>query len=77
MHHYFKAVMTNGNKQTFNQLRNLYRNAELADEKYKILHAMGYCQNPNVVESVLDFALSYEVPPQDSIITLTSMASNR
>ena len=36
-----------------------------------------YSQDPNVVAQVLEFALSMEVPPQDSIVTLTSVASNR
>lgn len=73
----FKAVMTNGNRQTFNQMKSLYRNAELAEEKNRILHAMGYCHDPNIVETVLEFAVSMEVPPQDSVVTISSVASNR
>ena len=73
----YKAVMTIGTRQTFNQMKNLYRNAELAEEKNRILHALGYSQEPNVVAQVLEFALSVEVPPQDSIVTLSSVASNR
>ena len=38
----YKAVMTNGTRQTFNQMKTLYRNAELAEEKNRILLAMGY-----------------------------------
>ena len=73
----YKAVMTNATRQTFNQMKSLYRNAELAEEKNRILLAMGYSQEPNVVAQVLEFALSMEVPPQDSIVTLSSVASNR
>ena len=73
----YKAVMTNGTRQTFNQMKNLYRNAELAEEKNRILHALGYSQEPNVVAQILEFSLSVEVPPQDSIVTLSSVASNR
>ena len=73
----YKAVMTIGTRQTFNQMKNLYRNAELAEEKNRILHALGYSQEPNVVAQILEFSLSVEVPPQDSIVTLSSVASNR
>ena len=45
----FKAVMVTANRQTFNQLKNLYRNAELAEEKNRILHAFGFCQDPNII----------------------------
>ena len=45
----YRAVMVTANRQTFNQLKNLYRNAELSDEKNRILHAFGYCQDPNVL----------------------------
>ena len=73
----YKAVMTNPGRQTFNQMKSLYRNAELADEKNRILHALGFSQNPDILQQVLEFAISYEVPPQDSIVTLASVASNR
>ena len=45
----YRSVMVTANRQTFNQLKNLYRNAELSDEKNRILHAFGYCQDPNVL----------------------------
>lgn len=47
----FKAVMTCATRQTFNQMKSLYRNAELAEEKNRILNAMGYCQNHDIVAS--------------------------
>ena len=38
----YKAVMTGAStRQTFNQMKTLYRNAELAEEKNRILHAIG------------------------------------
>ena len=46
----YKGVMTCANRQIFNQMKTLYRNAELAEEKNRILHAIGYCQDPNIVE---------------------------
>jgi len=73
----YKAVMTCASKQTFHQMKALYRNAELAEEKNRILMAIGYCQNPNIIFQVLEFAISMEVPLQDSIVTLSSVASNR
>ena len=45
----YRAVMVTANRQTFNQLKNLYRNADLAEEKNRILHAFGYCQDPNIL----------------------------
>ena len=73
----YKAVMTCATRQTFNQMKTLYRNAELAEEKNRILHAIGFCQDPNVLQSILEFGISMEVPLQDSIVTLSSVASNR
>lgn len=74
----YKGVMTTvDNRQLVNQMKSLYRNADLAEERNRILHAMGYCQNPDTVEVVLDFALSPEVPPQDSVLAVASLASNR
>lgn len=74
----YKGVMTTvENRQVFNQMKSLYRNAELAEERNRILHAMGYCQDPDTVQIALDFALSTEVPPQDSVIAVASLASNR
>jgi hypothetical protein len=45
----YKAAMSTANRQTFNQMKTLYRNAELAEEKNRILHALGYSQDPNIL----------------------------
>lgn len=73
----YKAVMVDGTMHTFNQMKTLYRSAELAEERNRILHAIGYCQDPNIQSQVLDFAMSSEVPLQDSLVSVVSVASGR
>ena len=47
----YKAVMVKAGHSTFNQMKELYRNANLAAERNRILHALGYCNNQNVLLS--------------------------
>lgn len=51
-------------RTTFNQMKMLYRQEELAEERSIILNAMGFASDPNILSQVLDFAVSFEVPAQ-------------
>lgn len=73
----YKIVMSNGDRQTCDQLLTLYKGTDLAEERNRILSALGYSRDPNVLARVLEFALSEEVLPQSSLLVICSVCANR
>ncbi|TRY75825.1 hypothetical protein TCAL_11865 [Tigriopus californicus] len=73
----FRAVMETATQTTFQQMLMLYRNYELAEDRVGVLHALGCAQDPNILSQALNFAVSPEVQPQESITVLIAASSTR
>ncbi|OHA17402.1 MAG: hypothetical protein A3H57_00930 [Candidatus Taylorbacteria bacterium RIFCSPLOWO2_02_FULL_43_11] len=58
-------VAREGGVREFDELKKLYINAKLPDEKDRLGHALGLSKDKKVLESALSFALTKHVRPQD------------
>ena len=73
----FRGVMVKANLTTLSQMKTLYRQTELAEDRVSMLSAIGCAGDPNVLTHSLEFALSDEVEPQEAINTLVTAAASR
>ncbi|GMY34642.1 aminopeptidase M1-like isoform X1, partial [Fagus crenata] len=74
----YTAVMLNTsttNRNGFESLLKLYREADTVQEKEPILRCIASCPDPNVVLEVLNFMLSDEVRDQDIIYVLAGIST--
>lgn len=73
----FRGVMVKATLSTLSQMKTLYRQTELAEDRVSILSAIGCAEDPNVLTHSLEFTLSDEVEPQEAINTLVAAAASR
>lgn len=72
----YKMVVKNGGEKEFNQIVELYRKTDMAEEKQRTLAALCYAEDENLIHKALDFALSNEVRPQDIYIPIAHSSMN-
>ncbi|XP_058067308.1 puromycin-sensitive aminopeptidase isoform X1 [Anopheles bellator] len=72
----YKAVLQNGDLETYNEMLRLYRATDLHEEKDRISRALGSIGNVDILRKVIDFAMSDEVRAQDSVFVIVSVAMN-
>ncbi|XP_066588195.1 puromycin-sensitive aminopeptidase [Prorops nasuta] len=71
----YRAVLANGDQETFQTLVKLFREADLQEEKDRILRSFGAIKDEALLAKVLQFSLSSEVRATDTIITIASVAT--
>lgn len=72
----YKAVLQDGNMDTFDEMLRLYRATDLHEEKDRISRALGSIADVNILRRVIEFAMSDEVRAQDSVFVIVSVAMN-
>tara|TARA_Y100000310_G_scaffold344244_1_gene455951 strand:+ start:11031 stop:13562 length:2532 start_codon:yes stop_codon:yes gene_type:complete len=72
----YSITAHNGDKKIYNKLLSLYKKAENAEEKVKILISLYKFKSPQLLESSLDFALSKDVRSQDLRTVFSSASAN-
>lgn len=55
----------------------MYRATDFAEEKNKISTSLGSLKDPAMLKQVLEFAISPEVPSQESVLIIGSVARNK
>ncbi|KAL0822477.1 hypothetical protein ABMA28_004534 [Loxostege sticticalis] len=73
----YRAVLAEADAATFDRFLELYRAADLHEEKDRISRALGAVRDPALLNRVLDFALSDEVRSQDTVFVIVSVAVSR
>ncbi|XP_078048992.1 puromycin-sensitive aminopeptidase isoform X1 [Augochlora pura] len=68
----YKAVLSNGNNETYQMMLKLYREADLHEEKDRILRALGAIKDEAILAEILEFAMSDEVRAQDAVYAFMS-----
>jgi len=67
-----------GDESTQEELRKLYKNAEMTEEKVRLLRSMGQSANPDIIEKTLKFTFeSDNVRMQDSASGIVGCTSSR
>ncbi|XP_001599897.2 puromycin-sensitive aminopeptidase isoform X2 [Nasonia vitripennis] len=69
----YKAVFSAGDANTFETLLKLYREADLHEEKDRILSALGATKDEALLRRVLEFSLDEEVKTQDTVYVIMSV----
>jgi len=70
----YKTVMAQADEKTYDQMLKLYRDADLHEEKDRISRSLGATRDPNLIQRVLQFAMSSEVRNQDTVFIIISVA---
>ncbi|XP_050478927.1 puromycin-sensitive aminopeptidase isoform X1 [Bombus huntii] len=70
----YRAVLSVGDADTYETMLRLYREADLHEEKDRILRALGAIKDETLLAKVLDFAMSDEVRAQDTVFAIMSVA---
>ncbi|XP_061715100.1 puromycin-sensitive aminopeptidase isoform X1 [Cydia pomonella] len=73
----YRAVLADADEATFQRFLELYRSADLHEEKDRISRALGAVKDPELLKRVLDFAVSDEVRAQDTVFVIVSVAVSR
>lgn len=66
----YTTVSYHGDITTFEQLKNVYLSTDIADERIKLMYAMGKTKDSDVLEKYLNFAISDDVRKQDTTFAL-------
>ncbi|XP_014478221.1 PREDICTED: puromycin-sensitive aminopeptidase [Dinoponera quadriceps] len=69
----YRAVLLAGDANTFETMIKLYKEADLHEEKDRILRALGAIKDEALLMKVLDFAMSDEVRAQDTVFAIMSV----
>ncbi|CAD6215605.1 GSCOCG00000417001-RA-CDS [Cotesia congregata] len=72
----YRAVLSVGDEKTYETMLKLYNEADLHEEKDRILRALGTIQDETLLNKVLDFAMSDKVRAQDTVFAIMSVALN-
>ncbi|XP_073947125.1 puromycin-sensitive aminopeptidase [Choristoneura fumiferana] len=73
----YRAVLAEADEPTFQRFLQLYRSADLHEEKDRISRALGAVRDPQLLNKVLEFAVSDEVRAQDTVFVIVSVAVSR
>ncbi|CAG8486022.1 10361_t:CDS:10 [Ambispora leptoticha] len=71
------VLMHGGGEQEFDAILNIFRNGPIVDQKLAALSALGFMQQPKLVQRALDFSISSEVRHQDILYIFRSLQTNR
>ena len=72
----YSLAARNGGRKEYDQLKQLYRDATLQEEKVRLLAALGMFRQEELLNETLAFTLTPEVRTQDTMIGMTRVASN-
>ncbi|XP_055870473.1 puromycin-sensitive aminopeptidase-like [Biomphalaria glabrata] len=66
----FVTVLSNGDKEVYDELLEIYDNEDMLEEKNRISRILGLTPNESLIQQTLNFALSDKVRNQDTVATL-------
>lgn len=72
----YRAVLQSATSEVYEEMLNLYRGTDLHEEKDRISRALGNIHNVELLQKVIQFAMSSEVRAQDAVFVIASVAIN-
>lgn len=72
----YRAVLQEADEKVYEEMLNLYRSTDLHEEKDRISRALGSISDAQLLQKVIQFAMSDEVRAQDSVFVIASVAIN-
>ncbi|XP_043289378.1 puromycin-sensitive aminopeptidase isoform X2 [Venturia canescens] len=71
----YRAVLSSGDPSIYEAMIDLYRKTDLHEEKDRILRALGAIRDEHFLAKVLEFGMSDEVRPQDTVFAFMSVVT--
>lgn len=72
----YRAVLQSATTEVYEEMLNLYRATDLHEEKDRISRALGSISSVELLQKVIQFAMSDEVRAQDAVFVIASVAIN-
>ena len=72
----YRIVAANGGLEAYDQIVSLFRKQDLHEEKERLSRSLGASRDVDVLQKVLDFAMSDEIRFQDTPWVVASVANN-
>lgn len=66
----YGTVLRHGNESSFEEMLKLFKLQDLHEEKERIMRTLGSVKEETLIKRVLDFSISEEVRPQDSVFVI-------
>jgi len=73
----YRLEVENGDEESYEAVLGTFRKSDLHEEKMRALRALGFSQQPKLLQRTLELSLSPEVRPQDTPLAIGSVAWNR
>jgi len=73
----FSIVVANGGNAEFDAVHKIYEEAEMQEEKIRVLRGLGYCKDPELIDRFLGMSIDGSVRPQDVFYIFGTLAGNR
>jgi len=72
----YRLYVENGDKDSYEAVLDLFRKADLHEERLRCLRALGYSQKEELLQRTLELSLSSDVRAQDTPLLVGSVAAN-
>uniref|UniRef100_A0A667ZW01 Aminopeptidase n=1 Tax=Myripristis murdjan TaxID=586833 RepID=A0A667ZW01_9TELE len=72
----YLTVLKHGDSTTLDTMLKLHKQADMQEEKNRIERVLGAISAPDLIQKVLNFALSEEVRPQDTVSVIGGVAGS-
>uniref|UniRef100_A0A9J8AWF0 Aminopeptidase n=1 Tax=Cyprinus carpio carpio TaxID=630221 RepID=A0A9J8AWF0_CYPCA len=72
----YLTVLKHGDSTTLDTMLKLHKQADMQEEKNRIERVLGAIPAPDIIQRVLNFALSEEVRPQDTVSVIGGVAGS-
>jgi len=69
--------IVNGGEKEYDQIYKLFKESEMQEEKLRALRALGFTQDPNLLNRSLKMSLSEEVRSQDLIYVIATCGAHK
>jgi len=72
----YSTVLKHGDTSTLESMMKLFREADLHEEKVRLMRTMGAVSQPELIKKVLEFAMSSEVRSQDTVFVIAGVTGS-
>jgi len=72
----YSTVLKHGDDVTLDAMLKLFREADLHEEKVRLMRCMGAVSQPELIKKVLDFSMSEEVRSQDTVFVIAGVTGS-
>ncbi|XP_027041940.1 puromycin-sensitive aminopeptidase-like [Pocillopora damicornis] len=72
----YSTVLKHGDDNTLESVMNLFKEADLHEEKVRLMRCMGAVSQPDLIKKVLEFSMSSDVRSQDTVYVIAGVTGS-